>query len=149
MVLITPHWRRIHNSKTNFTGMDQSVCILAQILMWSPQMVWKITSRRWDLRLDVSPPIGAGISVQRWDLHLEVAPLIGGGTSNWRWDLLLEVGPPIGSEIFYWRWDIQLEVRSKQGVGTTIRWLGHTCSDTQGHPTSHVTIHRGWTRHGL
>ena len=37
---------------------------------------------------------------------------------------------------------------SKQGVGTKIRCLGHTCSDTQGHPTFHVTIHRGWTRHG-
>ena len=36
---------------------------------------------------------------------------------------------------------------SKEGVATKIRWLGHTCSDTQGHSTFHVTIHRGWTRH--
>ena len=38
---------------------------------------------------------------------------------------------------------------SEQGVGTKLRWLGHTCSDTQGYPTFHVTIHRGWTRHGV
>ena len=36
---------------------------------------------------------------------------------------------------------------SKQGVGPQPGWMGHRQSDTQEHPTFHVTIHRGWTRH--
>ena len=59
-------------------------------VLWSPQMVRKNTSRRWDLRLEVRSPIG-------------------GLTSNWRWHLRLGVGPPIGGEISNWRWDLRLE----------------------------------------
>ena len=37
----------------------------------------------------------------------------------------------------------------KQGVGPQPVCMGHRQSDTQGHPTLHVTIHREWTRHGV
>ena len=60
-------------------------------VLWSPQMVRKNTSRRWDLQLEVGPPIGGEIS-------------------NWRWHLRLEVGPPIGgthvtcrNQLFFWK----------------------------------------------
>ena len=54
---------------------------------------------RWDLQLEVSPPIRGGISNWRWDLQLEVGSPIRGDTSNWRWDLQSEVGPAIGDGI--------------------------------------------------
>ena len=71
----------------------------------------KITSRRWDLQLEVRSPIGGDTSDWRWDLQLEVTPLIGGEISNWRWHLQLEVTPLIGGGTSDWRcrWDLQLE----------------------------------------
>ena len=84
-------------------------------VLWSPQMVRKNTSRRWDLRLEVRSPIGGPTSDRRWDLQLEVRSLIGGPTSDQRWDLQLEarspIGgpPPIGGDTSDWRWDLRLE----------------------------------------
>ena len=77
-------------------------CSWCNQVLWSPQMVRKNTSRRWDLWLEVTPPIGGGTSNQRWDLQLEVSPLIGGEASDWRWDLWLEVGPLIGGGLCMW-----------------------------------------------
>ena len=68
-------------------------------------------------------PPGGGTSNQRWDLQLEVGPPIGAGppirgeTSNWRWDLQnskMDVPPLI-------RWDLQLEVPSTIR-GLTFNW---------------------------
>ena len=46
----------------------------------------KNTSRRWDLQLEVGPPIGDLTSNQRSHLQLEISPPIGGPTS-WRYFL--------------------------------------------------------------
>ena len=78
-------------------------------VLWLLQMVWKNTSRRWDLWLEVGPTIGGEISNRRWHLWSEVTPPIGGGTSDYRLDLQLEVRSPIGGVTSNWRWDLQLE----------------------------------------
>ena len=79
-------------------------------VLWSPQIVRKNTSRRWDLRLEVRSPIGGPISNWRSRLQLEMGPPIGGDTSDQRWDLQLEVRSLIGGGTSNWRWDLQLEV---------------------------------------
>ena len=61
-------------------------------------------------------PPGGGTSNWRWDLQLEVTPPIRGDTSNWRWHLQSEVGPPIGGEISNWRSHLQLEVPPPGGI---------------------------------
>ena len=100
------------------------------------------TSDWWDLQLEVSPPIGGGTSDWRWDLQsevglqLEVIPLIGGGTSNQRWHLQLEVTPPIGGGTSNQSWDLWLEVGPPTGGGTSDwRWLMHVGP----HRSIHVT----------
>ena len=37
---------------------------------------------------------------------------------------------------------------SNQGVGPELGSLRHSHSPTQGHPGFHITMHRGWSRHG-
>ena len=96
-------------------------------VLWSPQLVWKNTSRRRDLWLEVGPPIGGGTSNQRCHLQSEVRSPIGGETSNWRWDL------QFGGVTSNWRWDLQSEVTPPIRGGLCM-W-GHT-----GAPMLHVGI---------
>ena len=85
------------NIKIIFSAEKLSNYSWCNQVLWSPQMVRKNTSRRWDLRLEVRSPIGGDTSDWRWHLQSEVPPPIGGPTSDWRWDLQSEVPPPIGS----------------------------------------------------
>ena len=47
------------------------------------------------------------------------------------------------------RWmDINSSTHAKGGVGLEVGWLEQTHSATQWHPCFHLTMQRGWSRHG-
>ena len=124
-IIITSHgYVYVQNCSSDYSWCNQ--------VLWLLQMVWKNTSRRWDLHLEVEPPIRGWTSIWKWDLQSEVEPSIGGETSIWRWDPP-EVGPPVGGETLIggetsiWRWDLQLAVRPSFGGRTPIRGGTSNC----------------------
>ena len=104
---------------------------------------------RWDLWLEVGPPIRGESANQRWVLQSQAGPPIGGLTSNWSFHLQSELPPLIGAPTSDWwmeqtfkvRWTC-IHVLMHVHILTKVweqRW-GHWDTTTVPHRGTHVSI---------